>query len=84
MIRFERDEQGTSENAYRVAATLERYEFPSASAKGISRLSYNDWLVRFFVSARAFLRFFLHTQMMPILEGGEETLVGARPLWRAS
>jgi len=30
------------------------------------------------VSARAFLRFFVHTQMMPILEGGEETLVGGQ------
>jgi uncharacterized protein YqhQ len=30
------------------------------------------------VSPRTFLRFFSHTQLLPILEGGEETLVGGQ------
>jgi uncharacterized protein YqhQ len=30
------------------------------------------------VSPRTFLRFFAHTQLLPILEGGEETLVGGQ------
>src|SRR5215467_15862690 len=34
--------------------------------------------LRGFVFLRTFFRLFTHTQMMPILEGGEETLVGGQ------
>ena len=34
--------------------------------------------MKFFVSLRSFCRLFLHTQMLPLLEGGEETLVGGQ------
>ena len=34
--------------------------------------------VSIFVSPRVLLRLFLHSQMLPILEGGEETLVGGQ------
>ena len=35
-------------------------------------------LLRGFVSLRSFFRLFTHIQMMPVLESGEETLVGGQ------
>ncbi len=43
------------------------------------RLSYNKIdTLRGIVSLRSFFRLFIHTQMMPVLESGEETLVGGQ------
>jgi uncharacterized protein YqhQ len=39
---------------------------------------YNKKYREFFVSLRAFFRLFTHTQLMPVLESGEETLVGGQ------